>query len=436
MFSLSLSHESAPTICIGTRWPFGLGKVHVPLDTWNRHQAIFGKTGKGKSSYMISLAHQLIHASSNPVAKRGVGIAKKKPHVRHGVVFIDPHGDAVSELISLLASYPKKRPWLSIPENRERIIYIDPRSKYVVPFNPLLAKGMNPYTVAQTVIEGLRRVWYAELRNAPRAVNLALFSLLVLIQNKQSIIELPRLLTNQEYRERLLGQVTDDQILEFWHGRFDQWSPRERPIMIESLLNKTTELAMNPYLSKMMGADDFLHPREVMDKGQIVLVNLAGDSMTKNLLGALLLSFFEQAALSREDMLKEDRLRCYLFIDEAQKFTATEGSVATFGEILSECRKYGLSFLFGSQGYDSMVSGRRLSGSLEQVGLMTTFGTGRQSAQILAPQMYQLDPERVKHVVDDPDAQQRTHPTFFSVTDSLEVASQQIQRLKSREILG
>lgn len=421
------------TICLGTRWPFGLGKVRVPIATWERHQAIFGKTGKGKSSYMISLALDLIHASGGTQKNGHSDGTGQQP--RHGVVFIDPHGDAVSELIALLASYPKRRPWLAVAANRRRVIYIDPRSESIVPFNPLVAQNMHPYVIAQSVIEGLRRVWYEELRHAPRAVNLALFSLLVLIENKQSLMELPRLLTNKEYRDGLLAQVTDEQNLEFWHERFEQWSPRERPLMIEGLLNKATEIAMNPYLSKMMGAPGFLNPREVMDSGRIVLVNLAGDSMTKNLLGALLLSFFEQAALSREDVPKDKRRRCYLIIDEAQKFTATEGSVATFGEILSECRKYGLSLIFGTQGYDSMMSSNRLAGSLEQVGLLTTFGTGRQSAQILAPQMHQLDPEAIKHEVEDPEAQARTHPTYFSVADSLEVASQQIQRLKSREIL-
>jgi len=425
--------KAPETICLGTRWPFGLGKVRVPIATWEKHQAIFGSTGKGKSSYMISLALDLIHASAR-TQKNGHS-AETGQQPRHGVVFIDPHGDAVSELIALLASYPKRRPWLSVAHNRKRVIYIDPKSEYSVPFNPLVAQNMHPYVIAQSVIEGLRRVWYEELRHAPRAVNLALFSLLVLIENKLSLMELPRLLTNKEYRDGLLAQVTDEQILEFWDERFEQWSPRERPLMIESLLNKATEIAMNPYLSQMMGASGFLNPRTVMDDGCILLVNLAGDAMTKNLLGALLLSFFEQAALSREDMPKDKRRRCYLIIDEAQRFTATEGSMATFGEILSECRKYGLSLIFGTQGYDSLVSSHRLAGSLEQVGLLTAFGTGRQSAQILAPQMHQLDPEAIKHVVADPDAQQRTHPAFFSMTDQLEAAAQQIQRLKSREIL-
>ena len=80
-----------------------------------------------------------------------------------------------------------------------------------------------------------------------------------------------------------------------------------------------------------------------MDSGKVLMVNLrTPDEETRNLLGSLLMTMFEQAALARESIPKPQRRRFFLFVDEFQKFTANEGSVTTLAEILSECRKYGL----------------------------------------------------------------------------------------------
>lgn len=446
-------NQTTPKILIGTRGLFGLRKVKLPITAWNRHQGIFGKTGKGKSSYIVSLASQLIYASNTP-----------SHHAQHGVCVIDPHGDMVTDLIGLLASYPKERPWLSVPANRQRVLYIDPHSEYVAPLNPLLADNMHPYQIAQSVIEVMRRVWYDELKSAPRLVNMALYSLWVLTIHQLSIMELPLLLTHQDYRDRLLATLDAtpvlafwrtrfqswhadahpqmvaqllkiDQIRAFWHDRFEKWPPRERPQMIESLLNKITELTMNPYIAPMLGAPAFLNPRHTMDDAQIVLINLAIDPRSKTILGSLFLTLYEMSALSRENLRKEKRTPCYLFVDEAQKFTAAPGSSQTFGEILSEARKYRLHLIFGTQGWDSIVSSARLAGAVEQVDLLSMFGTGAMTAKMLSMQTHQANPELVKHVVDDPDAQQRSHPQYHSVVEQEQMAIQQIQHRKARDIL-
>src|SRR5690606_33017434 len=78
------------------------------------------------------------------------------------------------------------------------------------------------------------------------------------------------------------------------------------PLMIESLLNKATALTLSPYLAPMLGASTCLSLREVMDRGQILLVNLrTPGEETRNLLGSLLMTSFEQAARSREILPKQ-----------------------------------------------------------------------------------------------------------------------------------
>jgi hypothetical protein len=393
-----------------------LHKVKVPIDALDTHLYCVGMTGKGKSSYLLSLAHQLM------TQRQGIGL-------------IDPHGDLVSDLLATLASHPRKRPWLDGERNRRRIVYLDPRSRTPVPFNPLVARWVEPYVIAQGVIEAFKRTWPAELAAAPRFANIALHSLLVLIANRLSLLELPRLLTNRPYREHLLANVQDDKVRNFFHDRFDRWG-RETPLMIESLLNKSTALTLNPYLTPLLGASTCLDLRAIMDRGQILLVNLrTPDEETRNLLGSLLMTSFEQAALTREALPKLQRRRFFLFVDEFQKFTANEGSVTTLAEILSECRKYGLHLVFAHQSWAQLSGHLRLSGALEQAQVKAIFGSGRQTAQALASGLYLPDPEQIKHEVADPEQQERTHPIFENVANQLEMAVQEIMRLRRRHIL-
>jgi hypothetical protein len=409
-------HRHRHTVCIGTRGPFGLCKVRLPLAALDTHLYLVGKTGKGKSSYLLSLALQLITQGE------GVGV-------------IDPHGDLVTDLIATLASYPRPRPWLTLPHHRQRVGYLDPRSEYVVPFNPLAARQAEPYVIAQGVTEAFRRTWSAELAAAPRFANLALYSLLVLIENRLSLLELPRLLTDKAFREHLLTHVSNPELPAFFHTRFDRWG-KEAPLMIESLLNKATALTLNPYLAPMLSAPECLSLQQVMDEGRVLLVNLrTPDEETRNLLGSLLMTAFEQAALAREAIPQHKRRRFFLIVDEFQKFTANEGSVTTLAEILSECRKYRLHLIFAHQSWGQLQSAARLAGALEQAQVQVAFGTGRQTAEALATSLYQPDPAQVKHVVADPDQQERSHPLFESLGTQLEMTVQRIMRLRRRRVL-
>ena len=171
MFS-NLAHllfgRRQPMLCIGACGWFNLFKVRIPLAALNTHLYVAGKTGMGKSSFLLSLADQLIRNH------QGMGL-------------LDPHGDLVTDLLATLASYPRHQPWLSEPANRQRVVYVDLQSEYVVPFNPLARRDLEPYVIAQGVIEAFKRTWPQELAAAPRFTNLALYSLLVLIENKLSL---------------------------------------------------------------------------------------------------------------------------------------------------------------------------------------------------------------------------------------------------------
>lgn len=412
-----LANLRGPRLALGSRGPFGMRQAKLPLEDLDTHLYVVGQTGKGKSQFLNHLAFQLV------TQDQGVGV-------------IDPHGDLVNDLLRYLASHPRSRPWLSVPENRERVILFDPnRDDYAVPFN-VLSTNQRPYITAQNIIEAMRRTWPKELEAAPRFTNIALHSLLVLIKNNRSLVELPRLLTEQAFRDELLAKTDEPDLIHFFHQRFDRWGS-EAPLMIESLLNKITAFTLNPYLKPLLGASNNRLPvRHLMDESKIVLVNLrTPEEETRNLLGSLLMTQFEQAALSRAELPKDKRAPFFLVVDEFQKFAATAGSAATIAEILSECRKYGLHMCFAHQSWAQMKAQQRLVGALEQAQIKVVFGTGRQTAQALVGELYEPDPETVKHEVEDPDQQERTHPMYTPLHEQFEAFTQNIQRLNRRDIV-
>lgn len=347
---------------------------------------------------------------------------------------VDPHADLVNDLLGLLASYPQERPWLAQKENFQRLIYFDPsRTDFLLPCN-LLASSDRPYTTAQNIVEAFRRTWPESLKEAPRFADVALHSLWVLVENGLTLVELPRLLTDPPFRERCLQQVTHPAVPQFFQERFERWG-KEAPLMIESLLNKVSALTLNPQLRLILGAkDNHLHLRHLMDAGRVLLVNLGRcDQETRNLLGSLLMVFFEQAALSRVELPKPQRRPFFLAVDEFQKFTANEGSTRVLSEVLSECRKYGLHLLLAHQSL-SQMDNERLLGALEQAQIKVIFGTGRRTAQALAGELFAPDTQKVKHEVEDERQQERTHPLFAPLSEQFEGFIQAMQRLRRRDV--
>ena len=158
------------------------------------------------------------------------------------------------------------------------------------------------------------------------------------------------------------------------------------------------------------------------------------DGETRRLLGSLIVTGLEQAALSRKDVPRDKRHRFFFLIDEFQDYCANEGSVQTLARILSECRKFGLHLGLAHQTL-SQLGGGRLQGALENAQIKVVFGTGRQTAQALVSELFTPDLGEVKHEVEDDAQRDRTHPTFFSLSEQWERFAQGAQRLPRRQVL-
>ena len=144
-----------------------------------------------------------------------------------------------------------------------------------------------------------------------------------------------RLLTDKPFRQRLLTHVTDPVVRAFWETEFGPWPPKFKAEAIAPIQNKIGQFLSNPLMRSIVGQPKGLVDlRSVMDDGRILIVNLSkgriGDDAC-NLLGSLVVTALQQAAMSRADMAEPSRRDFWLYVDEFQNF-ATE----SFATILSE----------------------------------------------------------------------------------------------------
>jgi hypothetical protein len=152
------------------------------------------------------------------------------------------------------------------------------------------------------------------------------------------------------------------------------------------------------------------------------------DPETRRLVGSLVTTGMEMAAMSRIDEVGERR-PFYLFIDEFQDFSANEGAAKTLAQILSECRKFGLYLHLAHQTLGQLH--QRISSALGNVGIRVVFSIDREDAVIMAPKLFSVDTEAVKHEAPT----ENQHPLFENLQNQWENATGTIQRLHPRHAL-
>lgn len=391
-------------LILGRTGPYSFFPTYrVPGRARSAHMYVIGITGKGKSKLLENCIVQDILAGK-------------------GCVLLDPHSDLASDVMRhiLTAEISKSR-------LVDRLVYFDPtRSDYIVPFN-VLSGDTDSYQIAQRVVEAFRRTWPDSLAEAPHFSNVATAALITLAENKLTLIEMHRILTDQEFRDGLLRNVTNPEIVNFFHDRYDRWG-REAPLLRESTLNKVSAFTFNPYLRRVLGQkENSLDLRRIMDEGKILIVDLGrADGETRKLIGSLLVTGLEQAAASRHDLPPEKRLPCYAYIDEFQDFAASSGSAKTLAQILSECRKFGLHLTLAHQSLSQLSE--RMLGAIGNIQTRVIFGVSRSDAEFFARDVGRVDIEAIKH-----DAQTETqHPLFEPITNQWETWTETIKYQPSR----
>jgi hypothetical protein len=384
---------------------FGRRTLYITPRQAQAHMHVLGKTGSGKSYFLAGL-FLAMHEAKMPVT------------------LIDPHGD----LAELVLTHLVQRGEYAHRSAYERLLYLDlPAAARVgryLPFN-YLKQPYDDSAMAELVAEACRRAWPELAQGAPTFENILKHSVIVLRQNGQPLTKLADLLVDKEYREQLLTQVTDEQVLRFFHQRMDNWG-RDEAHMKESTLNRADLLTLSPVLRHSLGStDNRLSFRDLIDSGRSLIVNLAlPHHDARHLFGCLLTVGMESAALARADNLTQ-RVPHHLVIDEFSQFMAQSETALT--RMLSETRKYQLFCVMAHQNWTQ--ASERLKGALQNVGIEMILKSGRMDAEYSARILGSVDPMQVKHLVEDDKAEERSHPAYLSLPEQWEKQVQAIQRL-------
>ena len=291
----------------------------IKPDDRRRHVYLIGKTGMGKTVMMENMAIQDI--------QRGKGVA-----------FVDPHGEAAEKLLDF------------IPSDRVNdVIYFNPADlDFPLAFNVMEKVDFrHRHLVAGGLMGVFKKVW-PDVWSA-RMEYILNNSILALLEYPDStILGINRMLADPDYREKVVEKITDPVVKSFWVNEFARYTQRYEVEATAAIQNKVGQFISNPLIRNIIGqVKSTINMRKIMDEGKILILNLSKGRVGEDnsrLLGALLITKLQLAAMSRVDIPEEKRRDFYLYVDEFQNF-ATEA----FASILSEARKYRLSLILGNQ---------------------------------------------------------------------------------------
>ena len=335
-------------------------EVKIGRDDRRRHMYIIGRTGTGKSEFIKNIALQDI--------KNGEGLA-----------VVDPHGDLVE---AILQNIPKER--------AEDVVLFEP-------FDMQRPMGINMLEVendeqkdfaVQEMIEIFYKLFPPEMIGPMFEHNMRNV-MLTLMADKQypgTIAEIPRMFTDPEFQRYKLSKVTDPVVRSFWEQEMAKTSDFHKSEMLGYLISKVGRFVENEMMRNIIGqSHSSFNFRKIMDEGKILLINLSKGKtgeVNSKLLGLIIVSKLQMAALGRADIPESERRDFYLYIDEFQNFVTD--SLAT---ILSEARKYKLSLIMAHQYISQLVqenNSKIKDAVFGNAGTVVTFRIGVEDAELMA----------------------------------------------------
>jgi hypothetical protein len=317
-----------------------------------RHLYVVGKSGTGKSKLL-----ELLISTDMKAGK--------------GLCVMDPHGDLVDAVIK------------HVPEERiNDVIYFNPMdTEFPIAFNPMQAvKPELKLRVTIGFIEIFKKLFGANW--TPRLEHVLRQTTLALLDSKgTTVFSILKMLSDKNYRQTIVSRIEDSVVKNFWVNEFASWSEKFDNEAITPLLNKVGQLVSTNLIRNIIGQPfNTFDIRAVMDNQKILLVKLNKGLLGEenaSLLGAMMITKIQQAALERADTEEADRKEFYLYCDEFQYF-ATD----TFAEILSEARKYRLSLTVAHQYMGQLIDKVRTT-IFGNIGTIISFRVGAEDGAIL-----------------------------------------------------
>lgn len=336
----------------GVRRPVYLGE-----DDRRRHIYLIGKTGTGKTEVLKDWIMQDIKAG-------------------HGICFIDPHGDAVEELLELIP-----------PERAEDVIYFDPSDvERPMGLNLLEAKDEQQMHFVATSIINLMYKLYDPYKTGiigPRFEHNVRNAMLTAYEVPgATFIEVVRILTDPSFVQELLPTLKDPMVRRYWTDQIAQTAEFHKSEILDYVVSKFGRFVTNKLIRNIIGqSKSSLNIRDIMDNKKILLINLSKGKLgeeNSSFLGLILIPKILMAALARADMPIEQRQDFYFYVDEFQNFATPD-----FSQILSEARKFRLNLTVANQ-FIGQIDEEVKNAIFGNVGTIMTYRVGVTDANYLA----------------------------------------------------
>jgi len=332
------------------KFVFGIKRVDR-----RRHMYIIGKSGVGKSKLQELMIRQDIAYGQ-------------------GVCIIDPHGELIEDILNFI---PKER--------IEDVCIIDPGDvEYPSSFNPLA--NIDPtfkHQLTQGLIEVLRKQFGANW--TPRLEHVFRFTVLALLDYPHATMRgMISMLTDRNYRQKVVEYIQDDMVKRFWAIEFADWSEKFDTDAIIPLVNKLGQFLSDPMLRNIFGQkQNKIDIEQMMNEQKILLINLSKGKIgeeNSSFFGAMFLTKIKQAGMARAKLEPKDRHDFYLYVDEFQNIVTD-----TFENILSEARKYGINLIVAHQ-YVGQLLPKVQQAVLGNIGSIISFRVGGDDAVKLKPE--------------------------------------------------
>ncbi len=351
--------ESRPEINVfaATNYQGGHRRFGIKLDDRRRHMYLIGKTGMGKTTVLENLIINDINAG-------------------HVLALVDPHGDLVEKVLDF------------IPNHRiNDVVYFNPSDmEYPIAFNVLEAvDATQRHLVASGLMGVFTKIWEGVW--SARMEYILNNTILALLEYPGStMLGVARMLVDRNYRTRVLTKVTDPIVKGFWVDEFNNYNDKFRNEAVAPIQNKVGQFLSSAIIRNIVGqSKSSIDLREIMDSRKILLFNLSKGRIGEDnsaLLGAMMITRMQLAAMSRVDIPEEERHDFFLYVDEFQNF-ATE----SFANILSEARKYRLNLTIAHQ-YIEQLDEKVAPAVFGNVGTIMAFRVGGADGEFLEKEFF------------------------------------------------
>lgn len=339
-------------------------EVRMKREDRFRHFYVIGQTGTGKSSIFQTMIRQDLRNGD-------------------GLCVIDPHGSLVSDILPFI---PRER--------ADDVIYFNP-ADHDRPMGLNLLEAFTPEERDLVALDAMNIMikLFNEETFGPRIQDYFRNGCLTLMEDPEggALTDIVRLFTDDEFQKLKVEQVKNPIVKSFWEHQMAKTGAREKAEMIPYFAAKFGQFVTNTMMRNIIGqtksAFDF---GKVMQEGKILLMNLSkgetGDVNSK-LLGLIIVSKIQMAALRRQKIPKEERRDFFLYIDEFQNYITD-----SIESILSEARKYRLGLNIAHQ-YIKQLEGDKEGQTkirdavFGNVGSMMCYKIGAQDAEYMAKEM-------------------------------------------------